>query len=408
MLARRVPGDRRVLLTVGLYHLSNDGAVQVLAGQIVLLSAVFSFGPFQTGVLVSTSLLVNAVCQVILGVLSDRRDPSRFLPIGVAILGGASLLMALCTSFVMLLLVVALARAGASFFHPVGMAWVGREFHGAQLDRSMGIQSGTGDAGEILGMATGAGLGSALGWQSPFLLWGAIDLAAVVLGIVMSRRLRAPPPAVARTTWRDLTGSLWDVRAWVLPLAVGSVSYNVMSYFGPLLLNVRFGFGSLLAGLSVAAWLLVGTATALGFGRLSRRFGRFPLTVFAYASVGTACILAAVLANVVLVLVVLLSLGAGLFLTYPALFSFVSERSHAKLQGAAFGFVFFFQLLGGAVGSFSAGAITTLFPNSPDLQAAAPFWLAGVVSLLTAGYLVGLRARRGDRVASAAPAHTPP
>lgn len=403
-----MPGARRVLLTVGLYHLSNDGAVQVLAGQIVLVSAVFSFGAFQTGLLVGTSLLVNAVCQVVLGVLSDRRDPSRFLPIGVAVLGVASLLVALCRSFLMLLLVVALARAGASFFHPVGMAWISREFHGADLDRSMGYQSGTGDAGEILGMATGAGLGSAVGWQSPFLLWGVIDLLAVALGVALSWRHRVAPPAYAPTRLRDLTSTLRDVRYWLLPLAVGSVSYNVVSYFGPLLLNARYGLDSFWAGMSVAAWLLVGTVVALTFGRLSRRFGRFRLTVFAYASVGLACVLIAVTSSLGLVLAVLFTLGAGLFLTYPALFSFVAERSHTKLQGAAFGFVFFFQLLGGAIGSFAAGTVTTLFPGSPDLAAAAPFWLAGLVSAATAAYLLALRARGIDRLAAASPARTPP
>ena len=129
--------------------------------------------------------------------------------------------------------------------------------------------------------------------------------------------------------------------------------------------------------------------------------------MFAYAAVGVACILAAVLANLLLVLLVLLTLGAGLFLTYPALFSFASERSHAKLQGAAFGFVFFFQLLGGALGSFAAGAVTIPFVGSPELQAAAPFWLAGIVSSATAVYLLAIRTRGPDRTATTA-AHVPP
>ena len=109
-----------------------------------------------------------------------------------------------------------------------------------------------------------------------------------------------------------------------------------------------------------------------------------------------------------IVLLALLTLGSGLFLTYPALMSFASEGSHAKLQGAAFGFVFFFQLLGGAIGSFAAGAVTVLFPNSPDLAASAPFWLAGVVSLATAAYLLALRTRGVGRAAVASPVHTPP
>ncbi len=403
-----MPRDRRVLLTVAVYHLSNDGAVQVLAGQIVLLSAVFSFGPFETGVLVSAGLLVNAVCQVLLGILSDRYDPSRFLPIGIVILGVASFLIALCTTFLMLLLVVVLARAGSSFFHPVGLAWIGREFQGAELDRSLGYQSGTGDAGEILGMASGAVLGAAVGWQSPFLVWGVINLGAVVLGLVLTGARRTPPRASTTPSLRELVASLHDVRVWLLPLAVGSVSYNVVSYFGPLLLHARYGLDSLLAGLSIAAWLVVGTVLALSFGVLSRRFGRFALTLAAYPSLGAGCLVVALAPDLAVALAALLTLGAGLFLTYPAIYAFASEQSHAKLQGAAFGFVFFFQLLGGAIGSLAAGTVAAVFPGPPAIQATGPFWLAGTICLATAAYLLVLRSRGTGRPAPAPAAHTPP
>jgi MFS family permease len=89
--------------------------------------------------------------------------------------------------------------------------------------------------------------------------------------------------------------------------------------------------------------------------------------------------------------VILCTLGAGLFLTYPALFAFASQASHQRLQGAAFGIVFFFQLLGGAVGSFAAGALSDLFPSNAVLTYTAPFWFAGIVSLATALYLVAFR-----------------
>ncbi|MFA5897454.1 MAG: hypothetical protein WC985_11240, partial [Thermoplasmata archaeon] len=92
-------GDRRVLVVNSVYHMTNDGAVQVLAGQIALLAVVFSFGPFETGLLVGTALFVNAVFQLLFGILSDRRDPSRFLPIGIVILGVASILVAEAQTF---------------------------------------------------------------------------------------------------------------------------------------------------------------------------------------------------------------------------------------------------------------------------------------------------------------------
>lgn len=157
------------------------------------------------------------------------------------------------------------------------------------------------------------------------------------------------------------------------------------------LLAVVFSFGPFETG------LLVGTVAALSFGRLSRRFGRFPLTVFAYAAVGVACLAAAVLEDLVLLLVAVWGLGAAIFLTYPAIFAFTSESIHRHLQGAAFGLVFFFQLAGGAVGSLAAGSIAELFIGQGDLALTAPFWLSAVLSLLTAGYLLAVRKRVENR-----------
>jgi FSR family fosmidomycin resistance protein-like MFS transporter len=388
-----VAGDRRVLLVNSLYHLTNDGAVQVLSGQIAILTGVFAFGPFETGILGGTALLVNAIVQMLTGVMSDRRDPSRFLPIGILIVGVSCLLVTLATSFWALLLFISLLRVGASFYHPVGMSWIGREFPPQELDRSLGFQSGFGDLGEVLGTATGAGAGLVWGWQWAFLIWGAANLFAVAGGLMLVRGHPSPPITREPTTRRDLWSSLRDVRFWLLPLAIGSVSYNVIALFGPQLLHEVYGVNAGVSGLVVALWLLVGTFVALSFGRTSRRFGRFFLTVFAYVAIGLTCLATAVLSNAWLIVGVLCTLGAGLFLTYPALFAFASEASHRRLQGAAFGLVFFFQLLGGAVGSFVAGVLSDLYSADPVLIYTAPFWFAAAVSLATALYLVVFRAR---------------
>ncbi len=390
-IAGGVAGDRRVLLVNSLYHLTNDGGVQVLSGEIAILAGVFAFGPFETGILTGTALLVNAIVQVLTGVLSDRRDPSRFLPIGILIVGVASLLVAVATSFWALLLFISLLRVGASFYHPVGMSWIGRVYPPEELDRSMGFQSGFGDFGEVLGTATGALFGVAGNWPAAFVIWGLANLVAVAVGLTMVRGHPSPPVAQGPIQWRDIWRSLRDVRMWLLPLATGSVAYNVIAFFGPLLLHDLYGVDAGVAGFVVAAWLFIGVFVALTFGRTSRVFGRFNLTVFAYVAMGVACLADAVLGSPMAIVLVTCTLGAGLFLTYPALFAFASESSHQKLQGAAFGFVFFFQLLGGAVGQYVAGALSDVYAADPVLTYTAPFWFAALVSLATAVYLFLLR-----------------
>ncbi len=374
-------GDRRVLLANSIYHLTNDGAVTILAGQIAVLQAVFGgFGPIEVGLLGGSALLVTAVFQFLFGVMADRRDPSRFLPVGIAILGLGSLLVTLSSSFWTLLAFVALSRIGASFYHPVGISWIGREYEGPELDRSMGFQSAFGDTGVIIGMASGAVLAVALGWQSPFFLWGGINLAAVALGLhlVRGRRYRPQP---SRSSVADYVGVLRDVRRWLLPLALCGAVYNIISYFGPLLLVTKFSLAKDAAGVAVALWILTGAIAAFFFGRVSRRFGRYRTLLASYAGIGLAGLIGGLLDNLILVIAVLWTLGSALFLTYPGIFAFVSESSHRRLQGAAFGLIFAFQLLGGAAGLFLAGVLADRFGSTPAIQASIPFVVAGVLGL---------------------------
>jgi len=395
-----VPGDRRVLLANSIYHLTNDGAVTVMAGQITVLRNEFEFGSFEIGLLTGIAFLVTAVFQVVSGALSDRRDPSRFLSYGIVLLGIGSLLIAASTTFAMLAALVALSRIGASFYHPVGIAWVGREFAGEPLDRSMGFQSAFGDSGVILGMMSGAILAAAYGWTSPFLLWGALNLAAVAVALALVRGRTVPvPETFVRVDYRAI---LRDVRLWIFPLGLGGAAFAIFTSFGPPLLKDKFGLGDAEAGVSIALWILAGALVAFFFGRVSKRFGRFRTLVASYGFLAVASLVGAVAAHPAFVLAAFWTLGSALFVTYPALFSFVSESSQRRLQGAAFGFIFAFQLLGGALGSFAAGALAGAVAGIGDLGATAPFYFVAAITALGFGYLLLLQGRlRNGREAPA-------
>ena len=75
-------------------------------------------------------------------------------------------------------------------------------------------------------------------------------------------------------------------------------------------------------------------------------------------------------------------------MTYPATFSFISETNRSRLQGAAFGMIFGFQLIGGTLGVLGAGVLAQA-SGSP----AAPFLLVAVVCGAGLIYLLGVRSR---------------
>jgi FSR family fosmidomycin resistance protein-like MFS transporter len=381
-----VGANRRILLANSVYHLMNDAAVTVMAGQITVLRRDLVFGDIDTGFLTAIALLVTVAAQIAFGHMADRRDPSRFLPVGIAYLGIASMAIAGAATFPVFIALVALSRVGAGFYHPVGISWIGRAFAGRDLDRAMGFQSSFGDAGVILGMGSGAVLGSAFGWQIPFLVWGALNLLAVGLGLYLVRNQRSPPGEAAprRVGYRAI---LRDVRYWLLPIAIGGATFNVISTFGPPLVQRKFLQSDAVAGVSIALWILAGTIAAFYFGRLSARFGRYRTLLAAYLSLTVASLAVATL-PLGFALAALWTLGSTLFVTYPATFSFISEASHVRLQGAAFGVIFGFQLLGGAAAVTLAGVLAEAFGPNPS----APFLL--VAALCGVGFLYLLAIRR--------------
>jgi len=139
---------------------------------------------------------------------------------------------------------------------------------------------------------------------------------------------------------------------------------------------------------------------------VSRRFGRYRTLVASYAFIGIACLVGVASGSVGVALALFWTLGSAVFVTYPALFSFVAEASHRRLQGAAFGLLFGFQLLGGSLGSFAAGSLASAFRTVGDLESTAPFYLLGFLALTGFAYLIGIRRRVRDSGA-ASPAAVP-
>ena len=75
-------------------------------------------------------------------------------------------------------------------------------------------------------------------------------------------------------------------------------------------------------------------------------------------------------------------LGISTFLTYPAIFSYVSEKTHETLEGKVFGYLFTVQLGGGTFLLFISGVTSDIWGIWT------PFFILGVLALLIAAMLI--------------------
>jgi MFS family permease len=78
----------------------------------------------------------------------------------------------------------------------------------------------------------------------------------------------------------------------------------------------------------------------------------------------------------------MLLLGVSTFLTYPALFSIVSEATHKSVEGRTFGIIFMLQLGGGTMLLFFGGVLSDIFGIW------IPFAILGALSLILTSMLV--------------------
>jgi len=350
-----MPTDKRLLWVISYHHACNDGTLMALIALLPILTVEMDLSYYEVGLL-GFGLVITVAVQYLVGRFADRVFSRYLLEIGAVLMGLSFILLLLVDDFAGLFTVVIAMRIGAAFYHPVGTSWITRKFAGPYLDTALGVQSGVGNLGVIIAMATSGFLGEFYTWKAPCVLWAFMNLAAVVVGFLMVTDTSAPMMDISRKARRsgDTMSRMW---IFVPAIVTGGALYQITSYFGPLRLTNTANWSPGEADLMFALWIGVGTLTSYYFGAISARLGKFRLLAAGY-------LVAAVSASVLvfadrwwLITPVLIFYGAFLFVTYPALFAFVTKATVEDERGTAFGILFGFQLGGGALAVYVCGII---------------------------------------------------
>lgn len=392
-----VAADRRLLVAISLHHATNDGSLVLLGALFPVLIDAFSLSLSEIGAL-GLAIFATLVLQLLIGAASDRLASRYLLEAGAVLMGLSLLAVTVVERYEGLFLAVIGLRVGGSFYHPVGIGWVSREFAGPGVDRAMGIQSGFGNFGVIAAFLSAAPL-YALGgdWRLPFYVWAGVNFAAVAVGFLVSTgigaTLRAPParskprPVQLTQTWAVLRPLI----VYSAALGIAGGSYAIITTFGPILLTASLGVPLIWADGLLALWIGLGTATSAVFGLISARIGRrgaLQMGFLASAVSGGALWAGGLIGGVgglALVTAMILISGLTHFLIYPAFFSVISSETDKARQGAIFGFVFSAQLGGGALMVYAGG----LLADALGGEAAWPFFFIGLLSALASLLLIG-------------------
>lgn len=354
--------NRRLLWIISFHHACNDGTLMALVALIPILRVQMDLSYYDVGLL-GFGLIITVVVQYLIGRFADRVFSRYLLEVGALLMGASFVLLVFVSDFEQLFLAVISMRVGGAFYHPVGTSWITREFSGDYLETALGVQSGVGNFGVIIALGSSGFLGEIFSWKAPCILWAGLNLSAVFLGMFMveeasiKTRIEKTRPAIAPKI------TLKKMLFLSLPIATGGALYQVTSYFGPINLTRSSVWSPGTADLMFAIWIGIGTVTSYYFGVLSARYGKYSLLRAGYLVSIAASLVLALTLDWFLVAPALIVFGAFLFVTYPALFSLVTDATGEAERGTAFGLLFGLQLGGGALTVYVCGIIADTLHN---------------------------------------------
>jgi len=372
-----------ILTTVSMYHALNDGAISVVPLIFLIFKEIYNLNYTQIGLITSTSLFIHLIAQLYIGRISDGKNFRILLSFGILLISFSLFVLTETKDFFTLLIFLILLRISVSFFHPIGVGWISRTFKKERLDWAMGIQSGSADLGVFVALLTTLYLTEIKGWQFPLYIWSLLAVLIVIIGIFITRNIDEKLLTVKKTYKKqkilekiqDSVLLLKKIKLLIPAFAISGSAWGIIVTYLPLFLDEKTSLSLQFIGFVAAVWIGIGCITSFSYSRIKSHLGRKNVIIMSYFVIGVACLFLSVTVNVFIILLIMVLLGFSVFLTYPALSSFISEVTDESSEGSTFGIVFTLQLGGGTILTFISGFLSDIYGIWM------PFVILGVPSL---------------------------
>lgn len=376
---------KKILFSASLFHSINDAASVIIPMIFPLLyNQQFIIKRYShIGIISNLGLLATFVFQIVIANVAYKFEYKHLLVFSVLGISVSLFLTTLSWTFFSLLLFYLLFRFSVSFYHPLGISMVSKSHPDRAIDFAMGIQSGSGNLGVLVAFLLAGSLAQNFGWKAPLLVWA---VASLVLGSISYFSVRKNTSRNEGATQIHLSSwleALTESKKYILGFVFGGACWGTTIYYAPSLLNHKFHIPLTNTGVYLAFWIATGTLMTYFFGYLSRRFGRWRLSLVGFIGSTFSLIMLGIAPVMELAVLSLLFFGTFLFLTYPAFQSYIGNEVQAHNQVLAFSLVANIQILSGAVVVFISGFLSDKFGiNSPFLV------IAGMGVAVSAYYIL--------------------
>ncbi|MBM2836910.1 MAG: hypothetical protein HW409_1099 [candidate division NC10 bacterium] len=164
---------------VNLSHALNHANSGMMAVLYQPMSRELGFGPFEIGVLQTTSQIAAQGFQVLYGLMTQYVKRSVLLGVGNIVLGVFAALAALATNYWQVLLLRVASAAGSSPQHPVGSAILISYFQKAK-GTVLTIHNTAGNVGSLIAPLFAAYMLNQVGWRGVFLI---VSIPSILMGL---------------------------------------------------------------------------------------------------------------------------------------------------------------------------------------------------------------------------------
>jgi len=381
----------RILSTVSLFHAFNDGTLAVIPLLFPIFKALFDLSYTEIGLITGGGLAVALFTEIAIGRASDNNNSGTLLIVGAILLSVSIFILSFSQSFVTLILIVFLLRFSSGFFHPTGIGLISRTFKKDRLDWAMGIQSAFGDFGAFIAILTTLYIAVSFGWVFPLYLWSILGVGCLFIGIYLTKNtskkylINGFSKNKKQTISEAFIEWIYIIKRFrlLIPLfIVSGASWGLTISYLPLFLNEKTNLSLSSIGIIISLWVGIGATACLFYGKIQEYLRRKNIIILSYLTIGLMGFLLIFSNSIQMIIIIVILLGLSTFLSFPALFSYVSEATHETVEGKTFGYIFTIQLGFGTFILFISGALADFFGIW------IPFAFLGIVSLLTVNLLL--------------------
>lgn len=360
----------KILSTVSLFHAFNDGTLAVIPLLFPIFKALFDLSYTEIGLITGGGLAISLFTEVVIGRASDNNNSGTLLITGVFLLSGSMFMLSFSQGFVTLLLFVFILRFSSGFFHPTGIGLISRTFKKDRLDWAMGIQSAFGDFGAFIAILTTLYIAVSFGWVIPLYIWSILGVGCLFIGIYLTRHT-SKKFLISRFSKNKKQTVFEAFIEWVhiikrfrllIPLfIVSGASWGLTISYLPLFLDEKTNLALSSIGIIISLWVGIGAIACLFYGKIQTYLRRKNIITLSYLTIGLMGFLLIFFTSIQIIIIIVVLLGLSTFLSFPALFSFVSEATHETVEGKTFGYIFTIQLGVGTVLLFLSGVLADIF-----------------------------------------------